>query len=134
MTTYFFQKVFTSFLFRSYDGTKENIGKYLACIVNTWANLFINHAFHAFYIGLVSFWLARKSGLGSVDAQQWNERGKLSKMALKKWAESSSWNFENKWYLLEAEESFCSNNFEAAKTYYDKAIASAKDHKVSWMR
>uniref|UniRef100_A0A7S2KE53 Uncharacterized protein n=1 Tax=Skeletonema marinoi TaxID=267567 RepID=A0A7S2KE53_9STRA len=124
-TTYYYQKAFISFTFRSYDGTKENIGKYLACIGNTWANLFINHAFHAFYIGLISFWLARKSK----DGQHWIERGKSSKLALKKWAESSSWTFENKWYLLEAEESFCNNNYDAAKTYYDKAISSAKDHK-----
>jgi tetratricopeptide (TPR) repeat protein len=127
-TTYYYQKAFISFTFRSYDGTKENIGKYLACIGNTWANLFINHAFHAFYIGLISFWLTRKSK----DGQHWIERGKSSKLALKKWAESSSWTFENKWYLLEAEESFCNNNYDAAKTYYDKAISSAKDHKVSW--
>ncbi|KAK1743977.1 putative AAA ATPase [Skeletonema marinoi] len=124
-TTYYYQKAFISFTFRSYDGTKENIGKYLACIGNTWANLFINHSFHAFYIGLISFWLARKSK----DGQHWIERGKSSKLALKKWAESSSWTFENKWFLLEAEESFCNNNYDAAKTYYDKAISSAKDHK-----
>ena len=42
----------------------------------------------------------------------------------------SQWTFENKWYLLEAEESFCSNDVEAAKTYYKKAITSAKLHKV----
>ena len=129
-TTYYFQKTYIGFIFRSYDGTKENIGKYLACIGNTWANLFFHHSFHAFYIGLISFWLARKSR----DGNQWIERGKLSKLALKKWAESSSWTFENKWYLLEAEESFCNNNYDAAKTYYDKAISSAKDHKVSWRR
>ncbi len=58
------------------------------------------------------------------------ERGNKSKLALKQWAESSQWTFENKWYLLEAEESFCNNDFEAAKTYYDKAVLSAKSHKV----
>ena len=134
MTTYHFQKAYISFTFRSYDDLKESIGRYLACVRKTWANLFINHAFHAFYIGLVFFWLARKSGDRPGDGQQWNERGKLSKLALKKWAESSSWTFENKWFLLEAEESFCNNNFDAAKIYYEKAIASAKDHKVSWRR
>ena len=55
MTTYYFHKVFISFLFRSYDGTKENIGKYLACIVNTWANLFVAHANHAFYLASSPF-------------------------------------------------------------------------------
>ena len=40
------------------------------------------------------------------------------------------WTFENKWYLLEAEESYFNRDFEAAKAYYEKAISSAKDHKV----
>jgi tetratricopeptide (TPR) repeat protein len=125
-TTYYYQKTYISFTFRSYDGTKENIEKYLACIDNTWANLVLYHAFHAFYIGLISFWLARKSR----GKQQWHERGNKSKLALKQWAESSRWNFENKWYLLEAEESYCNDDFHTAKAYYEKAIASAKDHKV----
>jgi hypothetical protein len=125
-TTYFYQKAYISFMFRSFDGTKENIEKYLACSSNTRANLFLGHAFRAFYVGLISFWLARKSR----DGQQWHEMGNKSKLALKKWAESSRWTFENKWYLLEAEESFCNNDFEAAKTYYEKAVSSAKNHKV----
>jgi predicted ATPase len=126
MASYYFQKAYISFMFRSHDDTIENIEKYLACIGNTWANLFLHHAYHALYIGLVSFWLARKSR----DGQQWYERGNDSKLALKKWAESSIWTFGNKLYLLEAEESYCNNDFEAAKTYYEKAVTSAKNHKV----
>jgi len=124
-TSYYFWRAFTSFMFRSYDDSKHYAEKYLDCVGNTWANLFLQHALHAFYIGLVSFWVARKSK----DGQQWHERGKRSKLALKKWAESSQWTFENKWYLLEAEESYCNNDFDAAKTYYEKAIAAAKSHK-----
>jgi hypothetical protein len=125
-TSYYFQKSFICFMFRSYDGTKENIEEYLACISNTWANLFLLHAYHAFYTGLISFWLARKSR----EEQHWYQRGNNSKLALKRWAESSKWTFESKWYLLEAEESFCNNDFEAAKTYFEKAVLSAKNHKV----
>ncbi|KAK1739316.1 putative AAA ATPase [Skeletonema marinoi] len=124
-TSNYFQGAFTSFMFRSYDDSKHYAEKYLDCIGNTWANLLLQHAFHAIYIGLISFWVARKSG----DGQQWHERGKRSKLALKKWAESSQWTFENKWYLLEAEELYCNNDFDAAKTYYEKAIAAAKSHK-----
>jgi len=131
MTSYFYQKAYTSFMFRSYDGTKDNTEKYLACIGHTWANLFLHFAFHSFYIGLISFWLARKSTDGQQQQQQWYERGKSSKVALQKWAESSLWTFENKWFLLEAEDACCNNDVEAAKMYYDKAISSAKDHKVS---
>jgi predicted ATPase len=125
-TAYFYQKAFISFMFRSYDDTKENVEKCFACISNTRANLVLAHAYHAFYIGLISFWLARKS----TAEQQWYEMGEKSKLALKRWTESSQWTFENKWYLLEAEESFCNNDFEAAKTYYGKAVSSAKNHKV----
>jgi hypothetical protein len=101
---------------------------YLACISSTWANLFFHHAFHSFYVGLISFWLERKS----TEGQHWYQRGNNSKFALRRWAESSQWTFENKWYLLEAEDAYCNNNFDAAKAYYDKAISSAKDHKVRW--
>ena len=127
MATNYFHNAYISFMFRLFDDSKHYTEKYLDCAVNTWANLFLNHAFHAFYMGLISFWLARKSEEG----QQWRERGKRSQLALKEWAESSQWTFENKWFLLEAEESYCNNDFDKAESFYEKAILSAKDHKVS---
>jgi hypothetical protein len=123
--TFFFHTAYISFMFRSYDDMKVNIEKYLGCIRNTWANLLLTNAQHAFYVGLFSFWLARKR-----EEQQYYQRGNKSKLALKKWTESSQWTFENKWYLLEAEESFCNKDFEAAKAYYEKAVSSAKTHNV----
>ncbi|KAK1740120.1 putative AAA ATPase [Skeletonema marinoi] len=125
MRTYHYQKAYTSFMFRLYDDSKNYAEKYLDFVDSTWANLWLQHAFQAFHMGLISFWVARNSREG----QQWHERGKRSKLALKKWAESSKWTFENKWYLLEAEESYCNNNFEVAKLFYEKAISSAKEHK-----
>ena len=125
MRTYNYQKAYTSFMFRLYDDSKNYAEKYLDCVDSTWANLVLRHAFQAFHMGLISFWLARKSR-----EQRWYERGERSKLALKKWAESSKWTFENKWYLLEAEESYCDNNLEVAKLFYEKAISSAKEHKV----
>ncbi|KAK1744368.1 hypothetical protein QTG54_004901 [Skeletonema marinoi] len=118
------QQSYVSFIFRSYDDTIENIEKYFAFQETTWGILFLAHAVHAFHTGLISFWVARKS-----KEQRWYQRGNQSKLALRRWAETSQWTFENKWYLLEAEESFCSNDVEAAKTYYKKAITSAKLHK-----
>ena len=113
-------------MFRLYDDAKHYTEKNMDCIVNTWSFMLVAHSNHAFYIGLISFWLARKTR----DGQQWHETGKKSKLALKKWAETSKWTFENKWYLLEAEESHCNNDFESANSFYEKAISSAKDHKV----
>jgi hypothetical protein len=123
-----FQKAYISFLFRSYDDTKVYAEKYLACSETTWANLFFAQSIQTFYIGLVSFWLARKSR----DGQQCNlNRGEKFRLALKRWAEFCNWTFENKWYLLEAEQAYCDNNFESAEIFYAKAVSSAKEHKVS---
>ncbi|KAL7456012.1 hypothetical protein ACHAWC_007538 [Mediolabrus comicus] len=127
LRSFCFQKSFISFIFRSYDDTKTNATLYFSCHKSTWANLMTMHAVHAFYTGLISYWIARQSREGE---RQWHERGKNSKLALKQWAETSRWNFENKWLLLEAEEAFCNNNLEAASSFYDRAITSAKTHKV----
>jgi len=125
--SYCFQKAYISFLFRSFDETKDSAEKYLACSENTWAHLFFAHSIHTFYIGLISFWLARKSR----DGQQWQQRGEKFRIALKRWAEYCNWTFENKWYLLEAEQAYCDNNFDSAEIFFAKAISSAKEHKVS---
>jgi predicted ATPase len=128
MRSYCYQEAYISFLFRSFDDTKIAAEKYFACSETTWANLILNHAVQSFYTGMISFWVARKSR--EVQQQQWYQRGNKSKWALKIWAESSRWNFENKWYLLEAEEAYCNKDFESAKSFYAKAITSAKEHKV----
>ena len=121
-----FRKAYISFMFRSYDDAKEHVLKFFACRENAWANLMANHINHALYTGLISYWVARKSR----DGQKWYDRGNECKMTLKRWAESSQWTFVNKWYLLEAEESFTNNDFEAAKSFYKEAISFAKLHKV----
>ncbi len=126
MAAYYFQNAYISFMYRLCDDSKKYTEEYLDCVVNTWPVLMFAHSYHAFYIGLISYWLARKSR----DGQHWHEKGNRSKLALKKWAESSLWTFENNWYLLEAEDSYCNNDFDTAKLFYEKAITSAKDHKV----
>jgi hypothetical protein len=126
LKTYCFQTAYISFMFRSHNDTKYYAMKYFDCSDKTWANtLFVNHSVHAFYMGLISFWVARKSR-----EREWNDRGERFKAALRRWTESSKWTFENKWFLLEAEESYCKRNFVEAKSFYEKAISSAKKHKV----
>jgi predicted ATPase len=123
----YMQQVYISFIFRLYDETKDYTEKILDCIAKSnWANLMFAHSFRSFYSGLASFWIARSSS----DREQWYERGSKSKLAFRKWAETCRWNFEHKWYLLEAEEAFCDGRYDDAKAYYEKAVTSAKDHKV----
>jgi hypothetical protein len=127
--THCYHKAYISFMFRSYDDATEHAENYFACRDNAWASLLFADAVHTFYIGLISFRAAKESR--EQQRERWYQRGHQSKVALKRWADSSLWTYENKWYLLEAEESFCNNEFEAAKSFYEKAISSAKDHKVS---
>ena len=41
----------------------------------------------------------------------------------------SKWNFQQKFFLLEAEKAFAEGNVEIATDSYDKAIEAAKDHR-----
>ena len=109
------------------------------------------------YSGLVSFWIARESN--SKKKKKWIRRGVECKDKIEKLSDlASTWNFQNsecrnlhvviflyllylilcplifataftELYLLQAEEQFCSRNFEMAETLYDAAIASSKIHK-----
>ena len=91
------------------------------------------------------------------ESKKWMKRGVACKDKIEKLSVSAStWNFENsecrifhvvisffilisyplifataftELYLLQAEEQFCSRNFETAETLYDAAILSSKVHK-----
>ncbi|KAL3785483.1 hypothetical protein HJC23_008293 [Cyclotella cryptica] len=70
------------------------------------------YAMHEFYGGLVSYRIYRETG-----DTKWLDRGRQCKSAIKLWAEQGSlWNFEQKHYLLEAEEQHCHFNLLAAKS------------------
>ncbi|KAL3792871.1 hypothetical protein HJC23_004796 [Cyclotella cryptica] len=60
----------------------------------------------------------------------WAERGKHYKEKITTWKqEGSLWNFENKSFLLHAEEYYSNGDFDNAQVMYDKAILSARQHK-----
>ena len=74
--------------------------------------------------GLASFWIYRQT-----NDTKWAERGRESKLAMNRWAETASQhNFQHKAYLLEAEEAFCYNNHELAKSLYEQAVSTARKH------
>lgn len=60
----------------------------------------------------------------------WKNRASEQMKTVKLWAEQGSqWNFEHKLCLMEAEDYYCSSNYEQAAISYEKAISSAKRHK-----
>lgn len=121
----YFQKAFVSFVLDDYSSMKDSANEFFKFSAKSWM-LMPNHIFHALIGGLVSFHIYRETKV-----YLWLERGIKLKSQLQLWAEQgSSWTFENKCLLLEAEEHFCNSRLDAAQATYDKAIASAKAHKL----
>jgi len=50
-------------------------------------------------------------------------------LAMLSWAESSQHNFQHRAHLLEAEEAFSHDDVESAKSFYEKAVSSASEHR-----
>ena len=96
---------------------------YFGYNVNSWSLLY-NYTAQAFHGGLAAYWVFRKSN----DAK-WAERASLAKFAIKKWADCNEWNFQSKLFLIEAEEAFCYKDIDSAKSLYEKAISSAREHR-----
>mmetsp|Transcript_32408 Transcript_32408/g.58578 ORF Transcript_32408/g.58578 Transcript_32408/m.58578 type:complete len:391 (-) Transcript_32408:18-1190(-) len=118
-----FQKVYMSFMFRKYEHMKASAEIYFGYNVNSWSLVYTQTA-QAFHGGLAAYWVFRKTN----DAK-WAERASRAKFAIKKWADCNEWNFQNKLLLLEAEEAFCYNDIDSAKSLYEKAISSAREHR-----
>ena len=91
--------------------------------VNSWSLLYI-HSAQAFIAGLVAFWLSQRT-----KDPVWAERGGKAKFQIKKWNDSCEWNFQSKLILIQAQEAYAYNDNETAKSMYDKAISSAKEHR-----
>jgi hypothetical protein len=116
--------MFESLVFNRYEDMKQNAEKFFEVRMPSWY-LQAGFALHAFIGGLISYRVYRETC-----DPLWAERGREFKARIQTWKEQGSeWNFENKLYLLEAEESYSYGNFERAKLLYDDAILSAKQHK-----
>uniref|UniRef100_A0A7S2LX91 Uncharacterized protein n=1 Tax=Skeletonema marinoi TaxID=267567 RepID=A0A7S2LX91_9STRA len=127
--TMYFAKLSEALLFRELNQAEDAAEKYFS--VDRFVALSPVMFFGKFYSGLVSFWVARETDDNDrKESKKWIKRGVECKDKIEKLSVSAStWNFENKLYLLQAEEQFCSRNFETAETLYDAAILSSKMHK-----
>jgi len=112
-----------AFMNRDIDNTLTSMEKYFDFDLEMWILLNFIAAIR-FFIGLISFWVYRRT-----NDRKWYERGSQSKEAMRKWAESSKWNCLQKFILLEAEDHFCNKRYERAKESYDDAIMFSRQHK-----
>ncbi|KAL7431919.1 hypothetical protein ACHAXM_002874 [Skeletonema potamos] len=122
----FFVNLSEALVFREFDEARDAADKYFL-VDNIVGRHFSTSTmfFRRFYSGLVSFWVGREK-----NDSKWIARGCKCKEEIEKLAASASiWNFQNKAYLLKAEEQFSRRNFEEAETLYDAAILSSKAHK-----
>jgi len=130
--TIFFVRLSEALIFRELDKAMEAAEKYFSVNESVGRYFTIstpNMFFRRFYSGLVSFWAARESNVNK-ESERWRKRGVDCKDEIEKLSFSAStWNFQNKAYLLQAEEQFCTRNYEMAETLYDAAISSSKTHK-----
>ena len=87
--------------------------------------LFFFRCTRTFFASLAAFKIYRQNYDSS-----WRSRGIEHKKEFQRLVEQgSSWNFEHKLQLLEAEDYYCRGDFEQATESYKKAISSAKAHK-----
>ena len=85
--------------------------------------------FGIFFEGLASFLLARLATRDS-ERSRWIEKGENVLTKIRFWNEHSSWNWESKKVLLEAERMHTLvGSSDQASLLYEKAIRSAREHK-----
>ena len=82
-----------------------------------------------FIDGLIGLYFARKRK-NQEDEAKWTRVGEKALEIMKKWTNSSSWNFSNKLYLLQAEYFFLKND-DRAYACYKASIKKAREHKFN---
>ena len=61
--------------------------------------------------------------------EKWRDIGEKAIKQMSQLAQYSSWNFENKLLLLQAEQSYLNGRYMIAELTYQSSITSASDHK-----
>ena len=124
-----FARLYLAYLFRRHDVVLEmasNVKKHLA---ESKFYPTLELLLEKFYLGLAAYSIVRR---GDVDGNNvtWRAISDNLRNEMKALSENDSkWNFEQKYFLLEAERAFTDGDVEAAATAYDKAIETAKEHR-----
>mmetsp|Transcript_8460 Transcript_8460/g.13198 ORF Transcript_8460/g.13198 Transcript_8460/m.13198 type:complete len:315 (-) Transcript_8460:2326-3270(-) len=126
MLTICFVQFYEGLVFREVDKARDSVQKYISIQDLSAVNMSNpGDFFRIFYAGLVSFWIGREKNDRELLRKGTECKDKIEKLVVS----ASTWNFQNKAYLLQAEAQFCERNFDVAETLYDAAIFSSKTHK-----
>ena len=82
--------------------------------------------YHVFYKALIAFCLAQTQ---NTDRDKWIGIGEKAVSKFEVWKGYSSWNFENKHFLLSAELLCVKGDYAAAEERYNASILSAQMHR-----
>lgn len=118
----YFNIIFTAVFFGRFDEVSEVAEKYLSFGQQKSR---LQDLFLVFFQGLAAFHMFRYQGRDT----KWLRIGESSMRLLQLWVGHSAWNFENKFFLLEAEMYFSKGEYDHAETKYLSAIKSARSHR-----
>ncbi|KAL3800186.1 hypothetical protein HJC23_001107 [Cyclotella cryptica] len=113
----YFNALFVNFWFKKYDEAASWAKKYRCRNQNRFLDVY-----HSFYEGMTAFQLARKTVNRNAI-----EVGHLAISLFQEWVKHSTWNFQNKLLLLQAELQFFEGNKEGAIEKYQAAIKTAQE-------
>ena len=123
-----FARLYLGYLFRRHEVVLEmalNVKKHVA---ESKFYPTLELLLEKFYLGLAAYSIARRGDVG--DTENWRATADELANEMKALSDNDSkWNFEQKYYLLEAERAFTDDDMEAAAAAYDKAIEAAKEHR-----
>jgi len=122
MKTVYFMKLFDSFWSRDFARGRIHSTEYFSVTSTT----SIDSVFAWFYYGLMAFDAARNQ---PTEKENYLRIGEESLSNMRKWATHSTWNYQNKLYLLEAEYYYTQDMKIEAKSKYELAIQSSKFHR-----
>lgn len=117
----YFNRLKDSFLLKRYDEALECALKYGRCRL-------VKDVYASFYSGLTAFHFIRQPA-EETQREKCIELAEKALASMKAWAPRSTWNWENKLFLLSAESLFTKGKTEMAEEKYQAAIRSAKEHK-----
>ncbi|KAL7540144.1 hypothetical protein ACHAXR_009891 [Thalassiosira sp. AJA248-18] len=114
-------RIIRSFWFKRYEEAAA-----LAIEYDVSRNIGFRYVMHVFYAGMSALHCARIHP----NEPKWMEAAEKNALAsYRMWAQHSSWNFEHRLFLLEAEWHFARDETEKAEGKYNAAIESARRHR-----
>jgi len=117
----YFDKLLQAFWFKDYEEAADYAVKY----DKTHQGMRFTDPFRTFYQCISAFRLAR---LEDGKTREWIAIGKNALSNYQTWVKYSTWNWENKMLLLEAQSHSCEGELEMAKSKFQASVESAKKH------